>query len=592
MEPENNAEKEISSYELLKMMGDTPADNREGYDTAIHWKSSFGGAQAKTIFRIKNLLDSIGRSPWIFGPLSLAADLQKTFLNLFVTDPIKKQAQHFVRKGAAPDIFENLNRQIEKTYAEQLSDFCGLFIKNSHFDEAAARSISTTADGEKLLIHWVWKFAFLEYGYSSLGLTRLKALKELMTTLLIVVTGKLPPRKYLPFLKNGQEPSTEEYMAELKKRLENLHNANAFNIIRFSEIATKGKIGCSRYSVVRGSRIYSVSLRYYKCPKGIEPNGTVLYLPTPLINKPEIFDLARGKSVIGQLLNLGYEIYMEDPGEPGYKESRLRLGFYGKTVHDKYLDLIARKHPRQPIHVVGYCIGGSLIMPYLARRAEERLNRGESMDIKKVVLIASPVKFDSDKSGHAQMRELISKDYYFEMMNELYADVNVPPQVIQIGMDVIQPGVQYTVMNGFFNRAREVGAIQEAAPFLYWLTHGTKYPARAHYEWLEYIFMENRIFNGTFCLPSSDPDLDGKPPNMAVLKKVGVAIMDYRGNRDPIAPAGSCVASEIWGRTVDDQSAGKAGMNHTIEKNIGHIFVVSKPLLAEFIKHVTKFFSE
>ena len=34
------------------------------------------------------------------------------------------------------------------------------------------------------------------------------------------------------------------------------------------------------------------------------------------------------------------------------------------------------------------------------------------------------------------------------------------------------------------------------------------------------------------------------------------------------------------------------GMNWTIEKNIGHIFVVSKKLLAEYLKAVSDFLNE
>jgi hypothetical protein len=41
------------------------------------------------------------------------------------------------------------------------------------------------------------------------------------------------------------------------------------------------------------------------------------------------------------------------------------------------------------------------------------------------------------------------------------------------------------------------------------------------------------------------------------------------------------VASEVWGKT----GAG----NQTIEKDIGHIFVVSKKLLAEFLYWVNDF---
>ena len=112
----------------------------------------------------------------------------------------------------------------------------------------------------------------------------------------------------------------------------------------------------------------------------------------------------------------------------------------------------------------------------------------------------------------------------------------------------------------------------------------------AHKEWIQKIFLENQIYRGEFCLPSTEPELDGQPARMEVLTDAGVTIMDYRGSRDMIAPGGACVASETWGQTEEhhlDNPPG--GMNQTVEKDIGHIFVVSRKLLAEFIDTVTEF---
>ena len=89
---------------------------------------------------------------------------------------------------------------------------------------------------------------------------------------------------------------------------------------------------------------------------------------------------------------------------------------------------------------------------------------------------------------------------------------------------------------------------------------------------------------------SSVPALDGKPVRMEALREAGVRIFDYRGTRDPIAPPGSCVASELWGGKDDGNvSVTRGGLNRTIEKNVGHIFVVSKQLLAEYLELVSAF---
>ncbi len=127
----------------------------------------------------------------------------------------------------------------------------------------------------------------------------------------------------------------------------------------------------------------------------------------------------------------------------------------------------------------------------------------------------------------------------------------------------------------------------------YWLTHGTKFPVNAHVQWIQNIFIGNQVYEGNYRLPSNNPKFDGKPVNMSILKKAGVRIFDYKGSRDPIAPAGSCVAGETWG-CVDTGNVKITcgGLNRVIEKNIGHIFVVSRKLLAEYLALVEDFYQD
>jgi hypothetical protein len=80
---------------------------------------------------------------------------------------------------------------------------------------------------------------------------------------------------------------------------------------------------------------------------------------------------------------------------------------------------------------------------------------------------------------------------------------------------------------------------------------------------------------------------------MSILKKAGVRIFDYKGTRDPIGPAGSCVSGETWGM-VDKGNVKftASGLNRVIEKNIGHIFVVSRKLIAEYLTLIEDFYQD
>ena len=585
MKANNSKGKRMSPDRLLERMGTTPADNPEGFDTAVMWRSEKAADMIRLIFAIQKQLEEIGNQPLLFGPWSLVAASQKHLLQKFVTNPIKVLARILSCTGQGTDIFIELNEWVERTYAQLLYERCGYFISEGKFSKSKALEVTTSHEGQTFLNMMIEEFTLLEKSYHAKGLTRLMAMKELLKCLLMVITEKTLKAGPLPFMPKNKDGSfklsTTNYLASQRKRLENLYRMNAFDIKAYAERATDSQIGCSPYTVVKGSQFYAANLRYYPLPKSIKPNGDVLYLVPPLINKPEIFDLCRGKSVIERMLKAGYTLYMLDNGDPGPDESKLGMEFYGKAVHDRNLALITDRHPNKKIHMMCYCMGGTLILPYLARRAEERQAAGKAMDVEKVILMASSVKVDDGNSGYAPVLAIINKYYNSDIMKELYEDVNVPVQVIETGMNQTQFGVHYYVASGFYHRATSLSEIKASAHFFYWLTHGTMFPALMHREWIQQVFVENRIFQGLFRLPSDNPAFDNQPPDMEMLKKSGVILMDYRGKRDMISPAGACVASEIWGQTD--------GLNRTVEKNIGHIFVVSERHLSEFADAVFDF---
>jgi hypothetical protein len=588
-------EEKITPDQLLSEIGVSPADNLQGLSTAISWKSKIIGQQVRGIFGYQKLLDTVSKDISVFGPWALAAAWQSSMLDTYVTGPIKASARMAVGSGRNPDLIGDMNGWIYKGYSRLLYTFTGFFIKDGKFDREKALKISTSKKGKYFLKNYIEEFGQLEKDYNNVGLTRLKAMKELLKCLLVLITEIPFANGDLPFAKRNPDGSPvlsfDDYLAENRTRLENLYNNKAFDIKEYSERVTSGKIGCSKYETVEGSLLHRVTLRHYPLPETIKPNGKIIYMCTPLINKPDIFDLATGKSLIEGIQKEGYHVYLVDHGDPGWEETDLGLDFYGKTVPDHFLSIIKKRHPRAEIYVMAYCMGGTLILPYLARRAEELLASGKPMDIKKIALMASPMKFDDGATGHGPMRSLIRGNYDPLLMKELFGAVNIPPQVIEAGMNDIQPGVQYTVVLGFYGRAEVDGAIEDSAPFLYWLTHGTKFPAKAHSQWIQNIFMENQIYEGNYRLPSTNPKFDNKPVNMDMLKKAGVTIFDYRGTRDPIAPSGSCVAGETWGKVgCGNLKVLSPCLNRTIEKNIGHIFVVSRKHLSEYLEMVTDFY--
>jgi poly(3-hydroxyalkanoate) synthetase len=587
-------ETRLTAEHILSWMHQTPSDKALGLETAVNWKSEFVGLAVRQLFACKHFLESMNPYPLVWWPWSLVADGQRRMLEKLLINPIKTAARIAVRTGRHPDIFAEQNEWTKSTYAKLIYDLCAQCMSNDKFDHDKVLRLTTTKEGKKFLKNAVAEFGWLEQNYHSWGRTGLEALKDLLKGFFMLISEQPLNNGELPYALKNEDAKTDaafnRYLRSMRQRFENLYAENAFDVKRYAEIATQNKIGCSTFEVVQGSHLHAATLRHYSLPAQIAPNGKILYLVSPLINKPEIFDLSPGKSVIEGLLKRGFEVYLLDNGEPGPFDTDLDLAFFGQTLHDVYLQLIDKRHPTHEIMIMAYCMGGTLIVPYLARRAQERLARGKKMDIRKVVLMAAPFKFDEDTSGHGPMRQVIRKYYDPDLMDELFGDVNIPPMVIDKGMHEIQPGVRYHNTYGFFRRAIYREAIRDSAPFIFWLMHGTNFPARAHKEWIQKIYLENQIDKRTYCLPSKVAELDGRPVDIDILPRAGVRFLDYRGERDPISPAGSCLDSIMGGATLCQKMEVRTGMRRHIEKNAGHIFVVSQKLLAEYLDLVTDFY--
>ena len=67
------SQERISPGELLSLVGTTPADNVEGYKSAMPWKSKLAGGQVRSLFLYRELLKTMAAQPFLFGPFAALA---------------------------------------------------------------------------------------------------------------------------------------------------------------------------------------------------------------------------------------------------------------------------------------------------------------------------------------------------------------------------------------------------------------------------------------------------------------------------------------------------------------------------------------
>ncbi|MGE3727336.1 MAG: alpha/beta fold hydrolase [Candidatus Sericytochromatia bacterium] len=102
----------------------------------------------------------------------------------------------------------------------------------------------------------------------------------------------------------------------------------------------------------------------YLYPGQAEQNTPIL-LVYSLINRPYIFDLRPGRSLIEFLCAQGYDVYLLDWGDPTPDLGMASLGDLVATLK-RSVRKILRRHRQSQIPILGYCMGATFATLYAA----------------------------------------------------------------------------------------------------------------------------------------------------------------------------------------------------------------------------------
>jgi len=152
----------------------------------------------------------------------------------------------------------------------------------------------------------------------------------------------------------------------LRQGWENLQrDVKAKNILMVEPDAfTVGKdLATTPGKVVFRNRL--VELIHY-APTTDKVRATPIVITTPWINKFYILDLTAKKSMVKHLTDKGFSVFITSWKNPGEELADIRLDDYLLEGVDEVVR-VAREFCKVPqVHLVGYCIGGTLVSTYMA----------------------------------------------------------------------------------------------------------------------------------------------------------------------------------------------------------------------------------
>jgi polyhydroxyalkanoate synthase len=301
-----------------------------------------------------------------------------------------------------------------------------------------------------------------------------------------------------------------------------------------------------------------LELHHYE-PESREHETPILFVYS-LVNRPFVVDLQPDRSVLRRLLEQGFPVYVVEWGEPSALDRHLDLADYVTRYLDNCVDAACADAGVERVHMLGYCMGGTMAVMYASRYGERLQTLG---------LMATPVAFD-DTGG---VLERWANDYDADQAVATYG--NMPAELLTYGFTLIDPVQQYvTKYVRLYDNLDDREFVEKFARMERWSFDGVDLAGEAYREFIEEIYKDNALVRGEYHLGDHRVDLGD----------IDVPVLQLMGEYDHLVPNESSLPlTDAVGS--DDV--------HTIQFSTGHIGLsISSYAQVELWPEVGEWFAE
>lgn len=243
-------------------------------------------------------------------------------------------------------------------------------------------------------------------------------------------------------------------------------------------------------------------LRYRARPEGIAHRTPVLLVPS-LINRHYVLDLQPGKSFAEWLVAQGFDVFIIDWGTPGPEDRYLSFdeicdGYIGRAVR-----VAARCAGEEKVHLLGYCLGGTLAAIYTAVRPGR---------VATLTALAAPVAFHDEG-----LLSVWTRTPSFDLRALVSAMGNVPWQIMQSAFHMLRPTLSLSKAAHLIDRAWDDEFLDGFFALESWGNDNVSFPGEAYARYVEGLYRGDGLMRETFSLSGKTVRLgDIRCPVLAV----------------------------------------------------------------------------
>ena len=302
------------------------------------------------------------------------------------------------------------------------------------------------------------------------------------------------------------------------------------------------EIGATPRDVVwthRGTTLYRYrsTRRTYEVP---------LLLVFALINRPEIFDLRPGGSLVEYLLGEGFDVFLLDWGVPDEEDADTGLEDYVCDELDWGVRETLRASAAEELTLLGWCIGATLCAMYCGLDRDEPTGAG----VRNLVLLTMPV--DGRRSTYAAW--VGGDDFDAEGVAEAWRVL--PGSGVDFANKLLKPVTNFWTTYRRLGEGIADGASRRATyqPMAKWVADNPPFAGRAWAEWIAMMYRDGALASGRVRLRGRRVDLRRIDQNVLVV----TAAADHIAPREGTMPIFDLVTSEDV--THFDRAGGHIGL--------------------------------
>jgi polyhydroxyalkanoate synthase len=214
-----------------------------------------------------------------------------------------------------------------------------------------------------------------------------------------------------------------------------------------------------------------------------------------LVNRPYILDLQPEKSIVRHYLARGFDVYMIDWGVPAHGDRVLTLEHYVCGFLREAVDWVLANCARSNLHLLGYCMGGTLAALAAALRPDT---------IKTLTLLAAPIDF-SDKET---LLSIWTEKERFDVDAFVDAHGNCPAWFLQTCFLLLKPVENILEKNlALFENVEDPRFLANYFAVELWLNDNIPVAGETFRRFVKDLYQSNRLVRGEFELEGQRVDL-------------------------------------------------------------------------------------